>query len=287
MGRFGQFCAARGSLRNCRRAGLARYAGRRSGSGCATGETLGHAGAASDAQCRELAARLPAAADPGYLALYNDAKAEYAASLAELRASLADRPRRASQIAAAARIGREKFAELDQTIALGQTGEFDAAMAIARSGAGKALMDQLRRVMDGLTTDANHEVDQTTATQTSLNTLLIGAIIIALLCVAGLGVVLLKNVRLHLAVLETRAAGNRQLADALEDQVAQRTQELVDANQRFNAALRSSGVTVLNRIATSYSPGSAEAYSAARRARSSANHSTRSSPRRRRGLPRP
>ena len=35
------------------------------------------------------------------------------------------------------------------------------------------------------------------------------------------------------------------LADTLEDLVAQRTRELIDANQRFNAALRSSGVTVM------------------------------------------
>ena len=183
--------------------------------------------------------------DPQYLTRYNDAKAEYAAALAELRQRLSDRARRASQIAAAARIGGEKFAELDHTIALGQAGQFDAAIAIARSGAGKAMMDELRRIIDDLTADASYEVEQTTATQTWINTLLVAAIIVALLCVAGLGLVLLKNVRLHLGLLETRATSHRQLADMLEGQVAQRTRELVDANQRFNAALRTSGVTVM------------------------------------------
>jgi PAS domain S-box-containing protein len=183
--------------------------------------------------------------DPAYLALYNNAKAQYTAALAELQTHLTDRPRRASQIAAAARIGREKFTELDQTIALGQSGQFDMAISIVRSGAGKALMDELRRIIDDLTADATYTVVQTTDRQIWLNILLIGAIIIALLCVAGLGVVLLKNVRLHLSLLETRAATDRQLADTLEDQVAQRTRELIHANQRFNAALRSSGVTVM------------------------------------------
>ena len=75
--------------------------------------------------------------DPEYLARYNDAKSEYDQALFDLRQRLTDRSRRASQIAAAARIGHEKFAELDHTIALGQAGQFDAAIAIARSGAGK------------------------------------------------------------------------------------------------------------------------------------------------------
>ncbi len=183
--------------------------------------------------------------DPSYLARYNDAKTEYAQALAELRQHLSDRPRRIGQIATAARIGGEKFAELDQTVALGQRGQFDAALEVVRSGAGKALMGELHRIMEDLTADANYEVEQTTANQKWLSTLLIGAIVFALLAVAGLGVVLLKNVRLHLALLETRAASDRQLADTLEGLVAQRTRELLDANQRFNAALRSSGVTVM------------------------------------------
>ncbi len=162
-----------------------------------------------------------------------------------MRQRLSDRPRRASQIAAATRIGREKFAELDQTIALGQAGQFDAALAIVRSGAGKTLMDQLRRIIDDLTADANYEVEQTTANQHWLSSLLVGAIILVLLAVAILGLVLMKNVRVHLSLLETRAASNRQLADTLEDLVGQRTRELIDSNQRFNAALRSSGVTVM------------------------------------------
>lgn len=183
--------------------------------------------------------------DPAYLGRYNDAKAEYAAALTELRQHLSDRARRASQIAAVARIGREKFAELDHTIALGQAGQFDAAIEIARSGGGKAMMDELHRLIDDLTADANYEVERTTETQTWINTSLVGAIIVALLCVASLGLVLLKNVRVYLELAEKRAATNRHLAATLENEVAQRTQELMDVNQRFNAALRSSGVTVM------------------------------------------
>jgi PAS domain S-box-containing protein len=183
--------------------------------------------------------------DPAYLTSYHDAKAAFENSLDGLRRRLVDRPRRTSQIAAAARIGREKIAELDRTIALGEAGRFDDALAIVRSGAGKSLMDELSRIIDDLTTDANHEVEQATEVESWLSTSLFGAIIVALLCVAGLGAVLLKNARLHLALLEARETSARRLAEMLERRVARRTRELVAANQRFEAALRASGVTVM------------------------------------------
>lgn len=183
--------------------------------------------------------------DPAYLATYDRAKAAFAASLSGLRERLAGRTRRSGHIAAAARVSGEKFAELDQTIGLGRAGRFDDALAIVRSGAGKALMDELRHIVDDLTVDASDEVDRMTATQSWLRALLIGAIIFALLCVAGLGLMLLKNARLHLSLLEAREMTARQLAGMLERRVARRTRELVAANQRFDAALRASGVTVM------------------------------------------
>ncbi len=183
--------------------------------------------------------------DPAYLTSYNGAKVAFAQSLSELRDRLADRARRSSQIAIAARIGREKFAELDQTIALGKAGQFDEAEAIVRAGNGKALMDELQRVIGDLTADANDEIERTTATQSWLSSLLVGALIVALLCVSGLGAVLVKNARLYFSLLVARETSARHLADALEQRVARRTRELVEVNQRFAAALRASGVTVM------------------------------------------
>lgn len=183
--------------------------------------------------------------DPAYLARYNGAKAAFASALAELRLRLTNRPAHTRLTEAAAQIGGEKFAELDQTIALGKAGQFDTANAIVRSGTGRSLMDDLRRTIDDLTTDANDEVERTTATQNRLSALLVGAIVAALLCVAGLGAVLLKNARAYLELLEARETSARQQAEMLECRVRQRTRELAEVNQRFDAALRASGVTVL------------------------------------------
>ena len=80
-----------------------------------------------------------------------------------------------------------------------------------------------------------------------MSTLLVGAIVVALICVTGLAVLLLSDARRHFGVLETRETSARQLAETLERRVAQRTRELAEANQRFEAAtrLRASGVTVM------------------------------------------
>lgn len=183
--------------------------------------------------------------DPGYLANYDTAKAKFATGLAALRGASSEQTPRVVLTTNVARIGVEKFAELDQTIGLGRSGQFDAALAIVRAGSGRALMEDLRRAVDDLTAETNEEVARTTATQSWLSTLLVGAIMIALICVTGLAVLLLNDARRHFGMLETRETGARRLAETLELRVAQRTRELADANQRFAAALRASGVTVL------------------------------------------
>jgi PAS domain S-box-containing protein len=74
---------------------------------------------------------------------------------------------------------------------------------------------------------------------------LAGAIVVALVCVAGLAVLLLYDTRRYFGLLETREGTARQLAETLERLVAQRTTELAEVNQRLEAALRASGVTVM------------------------------------------
>jgi PAS domain S-box-containing protein len=183
--------------------------------------------------------------DPAYLSNYDEAKAEFSGSLEELRARTANRPARAEKTGTLGRIGVEKFAELDRTIAAGKSGRFDDALAIALTGNGKSLMDALTRIVGELTDEANDEVTRTGATENQLSIMLIGAIIVALLCVSGLAVLLLSDARRQFGLLETRETGARQLAASLEQRVASRTTELAAANQRFDAALRASGVTVM------------------------------------------
>jgi PAS domain S-box-containing protein len=183
--------------------------------------------------------------DSAYLTHYDSTKTRFAQSLADLRDRLSDQTPRAIPTTTVARIGSEKFDEMDRTIALAKAGNFDDALAIVKAGTGRVLMDELRRDVGDLTAAANDEIARTTIAQSRLNSLLIGAIIVALLCVAGLAMLLLNDARHHFGLLENRETSARRLADELDQRVTQRTRELAEANQRFDAALRASGVTVM------------------------------------------
>jgi PAS domain S-box-containing protein len=183
--------------------------------------------------------------NPDYLANYAAAKAKFATSLVGLKDGSSDDAPRTVLTTEVARIGVEKFTELDHTIALGKSGQFDDAIAIVQHGGGRKTMEQLRGAVEDLNDETDDEVARTTATERQLSTLLAGTIVVALMCVTGLAVLLLKDARRHFGLLETREISARRQAEVLEQRVTQRTRELAEANQRFDAALRASGVTVM------------------------------------------
>jgi PAS domain S-box-containing protein len=184
--------------------------------------------------------------DANYLTPYYAAMDAFQTSLTVLRARSPDNPQFAALIATLARAGGAKFTELERTIALGKAGRFDDAVEEVRTGPGRSLMEELRHTVDDLTADANESVAQTTATQRWIDSLLLAAILSALICVSWLAALLLKDARRNFGRLQTREITARQLAETLEVRVAQRTRELAEANQRFEAALRASGVTVMS-----------------------------------------
>jgi PAS domain S-box-containing protein len=183
--------------------------------------------------------------NPDYLAPYYAAKSEFETALSELRTRLPGSAPRTAQADSIARIGGEKFGEMDKTIALAKSGRFDDALALVRSGTGRSLMIELRQTVDELTAEGNDDIARATALERETAMLLAGAIVAALVCVAGLAGLLLYDARRHYGVLEGRETSARQLAEILERRVVLRTRELAEANQRFAAALRASGVTVM------------------------------------------
>jgi len=75
--------------------------------------------------------------------------------------------------------------------------------------------------------------------------MLLVAIVVALICVASLAALLLRDTHQRMRRLSAREASLNELAAALEQEVSRRTQALAEVNQRFDAALRASGVTVM------------------------------------------
>jgi two-component sensor histidine kinase/CHASE3 domain sensor protein len=185
-------------------------------------------------------------ADPTYLGSYETAARQVPDQVAALQ-------RLAGTAAGATVAGpadllvaeaRAKMDELDQTIALERGGQHEQALALVRTGRGQHSMNTIRaemaKLQDGLQVPLADKRLALDALQSWLMLGVLGAMVVACL-LAG---VLIRSSARQLRALERREDTLRRLAAGLERRVAQRTGSLAEANLRFHAALRASGVTV-------------------------------------------
>jgi PAS domain S-box-containing protein len=98
--------------------------------------------------------------DNGYLAPYRAATAELDDALARLRVRAVLDLGQQARITELDRLAREKMAELRHTVALGQQGRWDAALAAVRSDRGKRLMDQMRAVTSAVEAEEQRLLEQ-------------------------------------------------------------------------------------------------------------------------------
>jgi PAS domain S-box-containing protein len=183
--------------------------------------------------------------DPDYLTPYGAAHDGFTAAMASSRQHLVDDAAHQALTAEIARLGEAKFAEMDLTISQAQRGDFDEAISTMRSGHGKELMDRMRARAEALATHTEDAVTTSTATQIRISRFLVLAIVVALACVVVLAALLLRDLRRHIGELDARQDVLNSLTETLEREVARRTSALAEVNQRFAAALRASGVTVM------------------------------------------
>jgi PAS domain S-box-containing protein len=183
--------------------------------------------------------------DENYLTPYGAAASNFTRGMSELRDRLSGDPVHERLTQEVGRLGTAKFAELDLTLAQVKNRGLDDAVATMRSGRGKVLMDEIHHAVDGLIANADDAIKATTTAQTRISEWLLSAIMVALLFVAGLAVLSLRDSRLRISLLNAREQSLSSLTESLEREVASRTRALAEVNQRFDAALRASGVTVM------------------------------------------
>ena len=173
-----------------------------------------------------------------YLKPYREALGDVDAQLARLSDSLGDdRQQRASLALLGPRV-KEKLSELEETVALRQKGEEAAALAVVNSGRGIKAMDEMRAILEAMSEREMRRLDvaDQAARRGGIWAMVAIATGTALTCV--MTVVNLVVISHDLA---GRARAESQLLQAqheLEDRVAERTAELVAANDEISAGHR-------------------------------------------------
>jgi signal transduction histidine kinase len=171
--------------------------------------------------------------DASYLEPYHVAQQELPTELPELAArAIADGGRREVQEALRELIDA-KLAELRETVQLAQAGDGAAALAIVRQGRGKALMDEIRRLLGGVESRSiQRQFARTKALDRAGRLILFAAI-------GGLGLIALLSFgvsRLALHYTRDLEAARAELERAnasLEQRVTARTGSLMAANEEI------------------------------------------------------
>ncbi len=168
-----------------------------------------------------------------FLQPYEGAASEIREDLERLGEAVKDRPIKAAQMDRLRDRVRGKLAEMGQAINLVRSGEQDQAIELVQSDVGRELMDDIRQMLDEFKdlSDANVERGteaQVTATQ-QLQWITVGGGIAIVAVMGGAIIVVAQHVR-------ALAASRREvevLNQGLEARVAERTEDLMQANQEI------------------------------------------------------
>ncbi len=172
-----------------------------------------------------------------YLAPFEVARSQALRLLSDLRQAHRGVPDAAAAVQRLTEITAEKYAEMDQTIALKRGRHDDEALALFQTNRGKAMMDEANVFFTGLMEAADKRLAAGVEEQTqiaSLHRLASGAgVVVIILVVLGASMVLVRYTR------ELRSARDEvgALNAELERRVADRTQDLVAARDRATALL--------------------------------------------------
>jgi signal transduction histidine kinase len=168
-----------------------------------------------------------------FLQPYEGTASEIREDLERLGEAVKDRPIKAAQMDRLRDRVRGKLAEMGQTINLVRSGEQDQAIKLVQSDVGRELMNDIRQILDEFKdfSDANvrRGTDAQVAATQQLQWITVGGGIAIVAVMGGAIIVVAQHVR-------ALAASRREvevLNQGLEARVAERTEDLMQANQEI------------------------------------------------------
>jgi len=171
--------------------------------------------------------------DAGYLEPYQSAVEASSRMIGELRTLTADSPAQQRRIDQVETLTATKFAELKRTIDLRKAGHADDALKIVLTNEGKATMDNMRKVIEQMTQEAQTSLDkraaEVEATAGTAKTTIVLSTIVCLLFVTVTGVLIARSLAAQLGA----AVGHVQSSSA--ELQAAATQQATGAKQQASA----------------------------------------------------
>jgi signal transduction histidine kinase len=171
--------------------------------------------------------------DELFLQPYDGAATEIRDDVEALAQALRDRPVKAEQMDELRGKVRDKLDEMGQAINLVRSGEQDEAVELVQSDVGRELMDDIRQMLDSFKELSDANVDSGTEAQIAatqqLQWITVGGGIAIVAVMGGALLVVAQHVR-------ALAASRREvevLNQGLEARVAERTEDLMQANQEI------------------------------------------------------
>jgi PAS domain S-box-containing protein len=169
--------------------------------------------------------------NPDYLEIYRDRISAGAAAVADVKMAVANNPVQQRALAEIEPLVVRKFAELQETIRLHDSGDHAAALALVRTGVGLDLMTKIRAATVRLMEEQRHLVSLRTSNSVSTNIWLLLVNLAGLALIIGLSVI---------SVLVTRRTAGKELAwsEGRGDELRAKADQIRKREQKFRDMLQ-------------------------------------------------
>ncbi|MBO6667919.1 CHASE3 domain-containing protein [Parvibaculum sp.] len=173
--------------------------------------------------------------DAQYLEPYNEARLQIGQRISALERLVPPDSEQAVRISQLRKGAERRLAEVDQTVALGREGRFGEALAVINQDRGKALMDEIREIVDAALEAERAALTANQAEAIASRTWLSASIIGALAATIVLAILSAQLTRRQFASIEQRRSQLALLNEELEARVRDRTRELEMAREMAEA----------------------------------------------------